>query len=146
MAHPMLDGLIKCYSDQELKESSEKYGIDSKKLACEKLAEDVINEIVIEKKEEYRKEVKKEMEEELEKNKINQLKVFISESIILAFLVGFIVNQGTDLITQLKENEVFVVYYFIITVGIIIVLLIAIYFILKLRYIDEIMRFFEKNE
>ena len=138
MACTKLDKLIDQYANQMLPSATDDE-INPVKLAKEKLKEDIIEEIVAEKRETYRKAVRKEMTQELEKARINYWKTFIVDGLFLAFLVGIVVNQCTDIITWIKTLEEDISERCImITVVIVIIVFLIILFAFNYRYINKI--------
>lgn len=85
----------------------------------------------------------KEMEIKIQKKKISQLKVFMTEGIILAFFVGCLVNQSTDLITEIKTIDIFSFYKIFIIIILIVFFTFLIYIFIKTKYFDEIVDFFK---
>ena len=91
-----------------------------KPIVVKALREKIIREIRPTIEDELHDSMKEKIQEEMEeKRKIDQaehLKSLMLEGILLAFIVGMIVNQVTDIISVLKPEEVTKVWW-IITIG-----------------------------
>lgn len=84
-------------------------------------------------------EVRQQVVQEQERYKISQIKTLLFESVLLAALVGLIVNQATDIITYLKGNPATLDRGLILTtLVIVVILLIAIHILINIRYISGI--------
>lgn len=113
--------------------------VDPVQVVKEQLVLEITTEIREAYKEEVYAEVKQQVIREQEQYKISQIKTILIESILLAALVGLVVNQATDLITCLKgglatPNEWFV----LITLVIVAILFFAIHLLINIRYLNGI--------
>lgn len=113
--------------------------VDPVQVVKEQLVLEITTEIREAYKEEVYAEVKQQVIREQEQYKISQIKTILIESILLAALVGLVVNQATDIITCLKgglatPNEWFV----LITLVIVAILFFAIHLLINIRYLNGI--------
>ncbi len=127
-----LDRLILHYAQIELsKHKIDNSIIDSHECLCNQIRQDILNEIIKKEKEKYKREVLEEIEIELEKKKISHLESVLFESILLAFLVGLVVNQVSNMMLPDYSHYKY-------TISLIVLLIAAIYFFLKCIYFSKI--------
>ena len=62
------------------------------------------------------------------------------DGLLVAFFVGLLVNQITDLITKLKEHEMFINYYIPVTIGVSLFLFVICILIFAYQFISEILK------
>lgn len=136
-----LESLIDAYAKTKLTGKNFKKNniIDPVQVVKDQLMSEITEEIRTAYKEEVYSEVKRQVAREQEQYKINQIKTLLFESVLLAALVGLIVNQATDIITYLKgglttPNQLFV----LITLAIVVILLVAIHILINVRYLSGI--------
>ena len=67
-----------------------------------KFIDDFKQAVVKEEKDRIKEDARKELEKEEQIRNIRKTKIFLFETLILGFLVGLLVNQGTDIISFLK--------------------------------------------
>lgn len=113
--------------------------VDPVQVVKEQLILEITTEIRKAYKEEVYAEVKQQVIREQEQYKISQIKTILIESILLAALVGLMVNQATDIITWLKgglatPNELFI----LVTLVIVAILFFAIHLLINIRYLNGI--------
>lgn len=135
------DSLIDIYAQTQLRTNLDN---SSSEVAKEALRSVIIEEIITEHEKNLRTQIKKEVEKEfkikLHRERIRQIKSILIESVFIATFVGLMVNQATDLITYMKnENEKIVC----ITIGLILLLVCALASYIKFVYVDRITIFLE---
>ena len=146
MAYKLLDSLIDQYAKSiGLAVSQESSEIDSITLAKEKLKEKIISEVLQENHEEYTEIIKKELVAERERTQLESIKTFIIDGLFLAFLVGIIVNQSTDLITWIKTQTNVSAFCLSVTFVLILFFLLIILFSIHYRYISKITDFMQER-
>ena len=112
------------------------------KAVKERFISDIKEEIKVE----YKEEMKKNAEEEREKirliNKIKDFKALFFSGIIIAFIVGLLVNQVTDIISIFKGalNAKFLIY----SVGYSFIIAVVLYLIIKFSLLSEILKIIKK--
>lgn len=139
----LLDKLIESHIAPfaEKCKSSGNYSDEMFKLAedalIEKIRKDVKEEIrqelTVEEIEKQKVEIDREIEAYSTEKALKEIKGFIIEGIILAVIIGLIVNQMTDIITYLKGTEAYLA-----TIIIIICLIIAVLIYIILRFANTV--------
>ena len=83
-------------------------------------------------------EVDKKEQEKQKKRKLTHMKVLIFETLFISFLIGLIVNQVTDLITQSKGTGNIITWIWIVSIGAVLGLFIFLMYIEKIEdYINK---------
>ncbi|NLK23479.1 MAG: hypothetical protein GX309_05730 [Clostridiales bacterium] len=104
----------------------------------EKIYEDIEKQITCKKMSEILDEVDKKEQEKQKKRKLTHMKVLIFETLFISFLIGLIVNQVTDLITQSKGTGNIITWIWIVSIGAVLGLFIFLMYIEKIEdYINK---------
>ena len=104
----------------------------------EKIYEDIEKQITCKKMSEILDEVDKKDQEKQKKRKLTHMKVLIFETLFISFLIGLIVNQVTDLITQSKGTGNIITWIWIVSIGAVLGLFIFLMYIEKIEdYINK---------
>ena len=98
--------------------------------------------IVTQIKNEVKDDIIKDYEEENKKSKFESVILLIIETVILAFLIGLLTNQATDLINSLKGATVNIKYTWA-SICIIFVLLIFTIFLSIFKQVKDLYYYFE---
>lgn len=98
MTKKIISGYLASESKTEDDKKLQEYLIDG-------IYREIRQEIVNSEKEKIKKDAENEFESEKQAEKIAKLKNYIVEGILLAFIVGLLVNQVTEVITYLKTQE-----------------------------------------
>ena len=131
-----LDNLISFFVNSEDK------GTNPEILNCAKsqLRKEVVSEI----KEEVKDDIITEYENSMKKSKFNQVIVLLAETILLAFLVGLLTNQFTDLISSVKGSHINITATLWWILGIFIFLII-IFISIIYKQLTDLYNFFNKE-
>lgn len=136
----LLEDLIDVYVEKTIPETKEDTS-DVKHYVKGKLMEDISREIINIRKEEIMEEIERKIAAEDEINKRKHTKVLVIETLFLGFLIGLLVNQGTDLITFIKGGDVNITQ----TLAWVIILLLFNMCFAFLVYIDKLNNVLNKN-
>lgn len=123
-------------------ETKDVNGDDVKALLKESLKGQVVNEVWNLKRDEIIKDSEEKYRQIKEERKKSQIKVVLIETLILGCLVGLLVNQGTDILTILKQGTD---YNLLITLGFILILLALSAFMVFCMYLEKLDEFFIKD-
>ncbi len=94
--------------------------------------------------EEVRSQIKKEIQEEKDKQNRKQIKKFIIETIIFSFIIGLLVNQFTDIVTYLKQNDTKI--WTAIVIIVLLLILVFFTFFMYLSNLEELFETFKKKQ
>lgn len=95
-------------------------------------------------KEEVKKELEKQLENERNLTQIKHLKNLMIESVLIAFIIGMIVNQGTEMIFVLKPNQGDANWW-TVTIAIAAGLSLAVFLTLAIRIVNSVTALFENS-
>ena len=84
-----------------------------------------------------KEKIQKEMEEKRTLDEAQHLKNLMIEGILLAFIVGMIVNQFTDIISVVKTEKITIIWWFI-TIGISSAFIILVIFYIGIKLFNSI--------
>ncbi|SCI51184.1 hypothetical protein [Intestinibacter bartlettii] len=112
--------------------------IQIRQLAKSKMRDNIVTQI----KNEVKDDIIKDYEEKNKKSKFESVILLIIETVILAFLIGLLTNQATDLINSLKGATVNIKYTWV-SIGIIFVLLIFAIFLSIFKQVKDLYYYFE---
>lgn len=133
----IIETLINSYVNNAYKSQSDEECSEDEEILIEaaknKLFQDVKHEIVESEKVKMREEIKKEFKSLEQKRKLKELKTLMYEGFFIAFLVGLIVNQVTEMINITKGIETKVT----ITLLIIFILGILNLFVYKTKFLGD---------
>ena len=101
----LLDDLVDRYINDKLSNENQD-DEELKDLLREKILANVTDVIVEKEKDNIVKEAQLEIDKIKDIKKKREMKLIIIETVILAFLIGLLANQGTDLISYTKVSEV----------------------------------------
>ncbi|MFR3558129.1 MAG: hypothetical protein ACLTUN_06285 [Paraclostridium sordellii] len=100
-----IDKIIDVYIDSKLPETKSEEDI-VKDLLKKQILSDITNSIVREERDRIVNEAEVEIDKRNQNKKKIAMKVILMETIFLGFLIGLLVNQGTDLITFIKGGNI----------------------------------------
>ena len=95
-------------------------------------------------REEVKKELEKQLENERNLTQIKHLKNLMIESVLIAFIIGMIVNQGTEMIFVLKPNQGDANWW-TVTIAIAAGLSLAVFLTLAIRILNSVTALFENS-
>lgn len=101
----LLDDLVDRYINDKLSNENQE-DEELKDLLREKILANVTDVIVEKEKDNIVKEAQLEIDKIKDIKKKREMKLIIIETVILAFLIGLLANQGTDLISYTKGSEI----------------------------------------
>lgn len=108
----------------------------------DKFMDDIKQEVVFLERERLQKEIRDIQMKEEEKSRLRQIKVLMYEGFFIAFLVGLIVNQATDVINITKGSKISIG----ITLLWILALGLATSLIYNFKYIQDMLNVESKKE
>lgn len=108
-----------------------------KKAIEDNFFEQIKREIIEEEKKKIVLEAQREIDELENKKRVKEIKVLMYEGVIVAFIVGLIVNQATDLVNVIKGITTNVG----VTIGVIILLAIVVFIVYHNKFSCDVLNY-----
>lgn len=112
--------------------------------AKESIVSEIRNNLKKEIEEEVRSQIKKEIQEAKDIQNRKQIKRFIIETIVFSFIIGLLVNQFTDIVTYLKQEDT-KIWTALVIIGLLLILVLFTFF-MYLSNVEELFGILKKKQ